>query len=92
METIGTPSLYAIFFVLVAVMLLIDFLGFKQKGPPENSDVKVAKDEHQPVSIKLAAIWSIAWVSVSALFAGGLWWYLNTQLGTAIANQKTLEF
>lgn len=92
METIGTPSLYAIFFVLVAVMLLIDFLGFKQKGPPENSDVKAAKDEHQPVSIKLAAIWSIAWVSVSALFAGGLWWYLNTQLGTAIANQKTLEF
>lgn len=92
METIGTPSLYAIFFVLVAVMLLIDFLGFKQKVPPENSDVKAAKDEHQPVSIKLAAIWSIAWVSVSALFAGGLWWYLNTQLGTAIANQKTLEF
>ena len=92
METIGTPSLYAIFFVLVAVMLLIDFLGFKQKDLPENSDVKAVKDEHQPVSIKVAAIWSIAWVSVSALFAGGLWWYLNTQLGTAIANQKTLEF
>lgn len=92
METIGTPSLYAIFFILVAVMLLIDFLGFKQKGPSENSDVNAVKDEHQPVSIKLAALWSIAWVSLSALFAGGLWWYLNTNLGTAVANQKTLEF
>lgn len=92
METIGTPWLYATFFSLVAVMLLIDFLGFKHKDPPENSDVNAVQDEHQPVSIKLAALWSIAWVSVSALFAGGLWWYLNTHLGTAVANQKTLEF
>ena len=92
METIGTPWLYATFFALVAVMLLIDFLGFKHKDPPENSDVIAVQDDHQPVSIKLAALWSIAWVSVSALFAGGLWWYLNTHLGTAVANQKTLEF
>ena len=91
-ETIGTPWLYATFFALVAVMLLIDFLGFKQKDPPENSDVNAAQDKHQPVSIKSAALWSIAWVSVSALFAGGLWWYLNAQLGVAVANQKTLEF
>ncbi|MBA2057668.1 MULTISPECIES: TerC family protein [unclassified Psychrobacter] len=92
METIGTPWLYAIFFVIVAVMLLIDFLGFKHKDLPENSDVNAVQNEHQPVSIKLAALWSIAWVSVSAIFAGGLWWYLNTNLGTAVANQKTLEF
>lgn len=91
-ETIGTPWLYATFFALVAVMLLIDFLGFKQKDPPENSDVNAVQNKHQPVSIKSAALWSIAWVSVSALFAGGLWWYLNAQLGTAVANQKTLEF
>ena len=92
METIGTPWLYAIFFAIVAVMLLIDFLGFKHKDPLENSDVNAVQNEHQPVSIKLAVLWSIAWVSVSALFAGGLWWYLNTNLGTAVANQKTLEF
>ena len=78
-ETIGNPWLYAIFFALVAIMLLIDFLGFKQK-------------DDQPVPLKQAALWSVAWVSVSALFAGGLWWYLNTHMGTAIANQKTLEF
>ncbi|MFZ3143896.1 MULTISPECIES: TerC family protein [Psychrobacter] len=91
METIGTPWLYAIFFVIVAVMLLIDFLGFKHKHTPESSDVN-AVQENQPVSIKLAAVWSIAWVSVSAIFAGGLWWYLNAELGVAVANQKTLEF
>lgn len=80
------------FFAIVAVMLLIDFLGFKHKDPLENSDVNAVQNEHHPVSIKLAVLWSIAWVSVSALFAGGLWWYLNTNLGTAVANQKTLEF
>ena len=91
METIGTPWLYAIFFAMVAVMLLIDFLGFKQKDAPADSAIN-AVQEHQPVSIKLAAVWSVAWVSVSAIFAGGLWWYLNAELGVAVANQKTLEF
>jgi hypothetical protein len=45
-------------------MLLIDFLGFKQK-------------QGQDVSIKQAAYWSVAWVSVAALFGGGLWLYLQ---------------
>ena len=76
-ETIGTPWLYAVFFALVAVMLLIDFLGFKQKEPAKHSDINLTHDANQPVSIKSAALWSIAWVSVSALFAGGLWWYLK---------------
>ncbi|XID75263.1 TerC family protein [Alkanindiges sp. WGS2144] len=79
MESIGNIWLYVIFFAVVAVMLLIDFLGFKQK-------------DHAAVSIKQAALWSVAWVVVSALFAGGLWWYLNGEVGPAIANQKTLEF
>jgi tellurite resistance protein TerC len=63
----------------VAVMLLIDFLGFKQK-------------DNEPVPVKQAALWSAAWVVVSGLFAGGLWWYLNEEAGPALANQKTLEF
>lgn len=78
-ESIGNFWLYAIFFALVAVMLLIDFLGFKQK-------------DNEPVPIRQAALWSAAWVGVSGLFAAGLWWYLNDAAGTAIANQKTLEF
>ncbi len=79
METIGSVWLYAIFFGIVAVMLLIDFLSFKQK-------------DNEPVPVKQAALWSVAWVAVSALFAGGLWWYLDGQLGRELANQKTMEF
>lgn len=79
METIGNVWLYVAFFAVVAVMLLVDFLGFKQK-------------DNEPVPIRQAALWSMAWVVVSALFAGGLWWYLNDQMNTEVANQKTLEF
>lgn len=79
MESIGSIWLYAAFFGIVAVMLLIDFLGFKQK-------------EGQQVKIKTAAYWSIAWVTVAMLFAGGLWLYLQQTVGTPIANQKTMEY
>ncbi len=60
MESIGNLWLYIAFFGIVTVMLLIDFLGFKQK-------------EGQEVKIKTAALWSIAWVSVASLFGAGLW-------------------
>ncbi len=79
METIGSVGLYTVFFALVAVMLLVDFLTFKQKAD-------------EPVPLKQAAIWSAVWVGVSVSFAGGLWWYLDGQIGRELANQKTLEF
>lgn len=79
MESIGNLWLYLAFFGIVTVMLLIDFLGFKQK-------------EGQPVQIKTAAYWSIAWVSVAMLFAGGLWLYLQQTAGVVLANQKTMEY
>ncbi|WOE30849.1 MULTISPECIES: TerC family protein [unclassified Acinetobacter] len=79
METIGTLWLYLAFFGIVAVMLIIDFLGFKQK-------------QGQEVKIKTAAFWSIAWVSVAALFGGGLWLYLQQTAGIAVANTKVMEY
>ena len=79
MESIGNPWLYLAFFAIVAVMLLIDFLGFKQK-------------EGQEVKIKTAAYWSIAWVSIATLFGGGLWFYLQQTAGITIANAKTMEY
>lgn len=79
MESIGNPWLYLAFFAIVAVMLIIDFLGFKQK-------------EGQEVKIKTAAYWSIAWVSMAMLFAGGLWLYLQQTAGVAVANTKTMEY
>lgn len=79
METIGSLWLYLAFFGLVAVMLTIDFLGFKQK-------------QGQEVKIKTAAYWSMAWVSVAVLFGGGLWFYLQQTAGIAIANTKVMEY
>lgn len=79
MESIGNLWLYIAFFGIVIVMLLIDFLGFKQK-------------QGQDVSIKQAAYWSVAWVSVAALFGGGLWLYLQQTAGVTLANQKTMEY
>ena len=75
METIGNLWLYVVFFGLVTVMLLVDFLGFKQK-------------QNQDVPIKQAAYWSIAWVTVATLFGGGLWLYLQQTVGLTLANQK----
>lgn len=79
METIGNLWLYVAFFGLVTVMLLVDFLGFKQK-------------QNQDVPIRQAAYWSIAWVSVAVIFGGGLWFYLQQTVGATIANQKTMEY
>lgn len=79
MDSIGNPWLYLMFFSIVFVMLLIDFLGFKQKKSDD-------------VPIRQALIWSIAWVTVAMLFAGGLWLYLQHTATLAIANQKTMEY
>lgn len=79
METIGNTWLYLAFFGLVIVMLAIDFLGFKN-------------NQGQEVKIKTAAYWSIAWVSVAALFGGGLWLYLQQTAGVALANAKVMEY
>ena len=79
METIGNLWLYLAFFGLVTVMLIIDFLGFKQK-------------QGQEVKIRTAAYWSMAWVSVAILFGGGLWLYLQQTAGVAIANTKVMEY
>lgn len=79
MDTIGTPWLYVAFFSIVAVMLFIDFLGFKQK-------------QGQEVKVRTAAYWSIAWVSVATLFGGGLWLYLEQSAGAAVANAKVMEY
>lgn len=79
METIANPLLWAVFFGLVLIMLAIDLF-------------LVGGGKQHKVSVKEAAIWSVIWVSVSMLFAGGLWWYLRDTAGTEIANAKTLEF
>ena len=79
METIGTLWLYLVFFAIVAVMLVIDLVGFKHQ-------------HGQEVKVRTAAYWRIAWVSVATLFGGGLWLYLEQTAGAAIANTKVMEY
>ena len=79
METIGSLWLYLAFFGLVTIMLLIDFLGFKN-------------NKGQEIKVKTAAYWSIAWVSVATLFGGALWLYLQQTAGVAVANTKVMEY
>jgi len=44
------------------------------------------------VSLKEAAAWSIAWVSVALLFNLGLWWHLDMSVGRELANARAVEF
>jgi len=79
MESIGNPWLWAVFFAVVMVMLAIDLF------------VAGGRRQHR-VAFREAAWWSVVWVSLSGLFAAGLWWYLDGSAGRMVANAKTLEF
>lgn len=50
MESIGNPWLYLAFFAIVAVMLLIDFMGFKQKK------VKKSNLKQLPIGVLLGSL------------------------------------
>jgi tellurite resistance protein TerC len=79
METIGNGWMWAIFALIVTGMLLIDLL-------------LVGGGKQHRVSLKEAAGWSLAWVSVSLLFAAGLWVWLDDTAGRDVANDKVMEF
>lgn len=79
MESIGTWWMWAAFAVIVVVMLLVDLLVFK------------SGHQHR-VSLREAAAWSVAWVTVALLFNAGLWWYLDGTAGRAVANEQALAF
>ncbi|MTC35424.1 TerC/Alx family metal homeostasis membrane protein [Providencia alcalifaciens] len=79
MNSVGNPVLWGSFAVMILVMLLIDmFWQGKHKG--------------QAMSMKQAASWSILWVTLSLIFAGGLWWYFNDTVGPEVANTQTMAF
>ncbi len=79
MDTIGNVWLWTAFTGIVLVMLAIDLFV-------------VGGGKRHRVSMREAATWSVVWVSVSFLFATGLWWYLDGSAGRELANEKTLEF
>ena len=79
MESIGNPWLWTSFIAIVLTILAIDLFV-------------VGGGRQHRVSLREAATWSVVWVTVSFLFAGGLWWYLDGSVGREIANDKALEF
>lgn len=79
MESIGTWWMWVAFAVIVLAMLAADLFLFK------------GGQQHR-VSLREAAAWSVAWVSVAMLFAAGLWWYLDVSLGRLVANEKAVAF
>lgn len=79
MESVGTLWMWGAFSVIVLGMLLVDLFAF-------------GGGKEQRVSLKTAAAWSVAWVSVAMLFAAGLWWYLDVSAGRALANEQALAF
>jgi hypothetical protein len=68
METIGNVWLWTAFAGIVLVMLAVDLFV-------------VGGGKQHRVSMREAATWSGVWVSVSFLFAAGLWWYLDGSAG-----------
>jgi tellurite resistance protein TerC len=78
-ESTGTPVLYIAFSLVVAVLLAIDFFVLRAEG------------SHR-VSIREAALWSVAWIAVALVFCAWFWWYVDTRFGRDVANDKALEF
>ncbi|MEW5891606.1 MAG: TerC family protein [Pseudomonadota bacterium] len=77
--SIGTPLMWAGFIAFVLVMLALDLF------------VLGGKQAHK-VSVKEAAAWSVAWVTLALAFNGLLWWWLDGTAGREVANAKALEF
>jgi tellurite resistance protein TerC len=77
--SIGEPWMWAVFIAFVLIMLVLDLFVFG------------GRKAHK-VSVKEAALWSLAWFSLALLFNAGLWWYLNGTVGAEIADRKALEF
>lgn len=79
MITIGNIWLWAGFGVFIVLALIVDFVVLKKEGA------------HR-VGMREAAIWSVAWVALSLIFAALLWWWLASRFGREVADTRTLEF
>lgn len=80
METIAPLWLWLVFVGFVLAALFVDFVVLRKQGAHE-------------VGVKEALHWSLAWVGVSLVFNGLLWWAVKDMTGsTALANEKSLAF
>jgi tellurite resistance protein TerC len=79
MDTIAPTWLWVFFVISVLVALFIDFVVLKKQGA-------------HSVSVKEALNWSVVWVLLSFAFNGLFWWAVYQDHGSAVANEKSMEF
>ena len=79
METIGSWWMWTGFAVFVVIACAVDLLVLQKKGS-------------ERVSIGQALRWSALWVALALVFNGLLWWYVDGEVGRAVANAKAAEF
>jgi tellurite resistance protein TerC len=78
-QTTGTPFLYAVFGIIVTILLAIDLWQLKRQG------------SHK-ISVKEAGSWVGVWVVAALAFGAWYWWYLDGTYGRAVANEHALEY
>ena len=78
-ETIGNTWMWVGFGIFVLLAVTIDIVALNKK-------------QGQKVTVREATIWSLIWFSLSFLFAGLLWVYLDSNFNREFANLKTTEF
>jgi tellurite resistance protein TerC len=78
-DTIAPTWLWIFFVASVIVALFVDFVVLKKQGA-------------HAVGVKEALNWSIVWVMLSFAFNGLFWWAVYQDHGTALANEKSMEF
>jgi tellurite resistance protein TerC len=79
MDTIAPTWLWVFFVVSVLAALFVDFVVLRKQGA-------------HSVSVKQALNWSVLWVLLSFAFNGLFWWAVAQDHGTAVANEKSMEF
>jgi tellurite resistance protein TerC len=79
MDTIAPTWLWVFFVVSVLVALFVDFVVLRKQGA-------------HSVSVKEALNWSIVWVLLSFAFNALFWWAVYREHGSALANEKSMEF
>jgi tellurite resistance protein TerC len=79
MESIGTWWMWAGFGLFVVLAIAVDLLVMEKQGAHK-------------VTIKEAAWWSVLWFSLSFVFVGLLWWYLDVNQSRQVANTVSMQF
>ena len=79
MDAIAPTWLWVFFGISILAALFVDFVVLKKQGA-------------HSVSIKEALNWSIIWVLLSLGFNSLFWWAVHHDHGSAVANEKSMEF